>query len=130
MARGTERWKVLAVIAFGLLALQLFGFVDFSKFIPSQLPFGSVTGPAPESELYYGTITIKVNEINYFDGASEPTSSPSYIAYPGRLGPGRGGIAISASGTSFVVDKADEGWLYMSLHPGDSHYIFVDHLRE
>ena len=73
---------------------------------------------------FYGNLQIKISENNLY-GGSETTSNPVYEAfhsysYEAGLTSSK---AISASGTTFEVQKEDEGIIYMMFHGGDSHFI-------
>jgi hypothetical protein len=123
---GIPTWLII-VIVIGLVLFTPLG--ARIKEMISDITAGEIVAPT-EEEYYYGVMQIKITESNYFDGGSETTTNPTYTAYHGSLGPGVGGVAIAASGTDFALDKADEGWIYMRIHPGDVHYIFsVDALK-
>ena len=116
-----KAWHVLVVIlllSFYMGWLRIPGLTVPSTTTPSTQPSGE--------EIYYGTMQIKITESNYFDGSSETTSSASYVAYQGHLGPGTAGVAISASGTDFDLAKEAQGWIYMKIYPGTAHYPMVD----
>jgi hypothetical protein len=116
MARGFQlRWYHVLLIV--ILLAWAFGYIQ----VPGLKSPWEIK--KPEEEYYYGTVTVKIAECNYFDGSAETTSSPSYIAYHSYLGPGVGGVAVAASGTDFDLMPEDKGFLYLKLNAGTGHFI-------
>ncbi|MBO3809638.1 MAG: hypothetical protein FGF50_08610 [Candidatus Brockarchaeota archaeon] len=97
-----------------------------------KIQFGPLqqAGVEKKEEFYYGTMTIKIVESNFYDGSAEATSSASYVAYQGHLGPGTAGVAISPSGTDFDLAKEAQGYIYMKIYAGTAHYIMLDSFKK
>jgi len=77
---------------------------------------------------YVGTVTLKVNSVNVVDDGAESLTSSAFTAYHGAKGAGVGGLAVSASGTDFVIEDADDGIVYMKVYGGTAHYIVVSEM--
>ena len=111
-----KTWHIAVLI--GLFILWQMGYFD-QLFTDLQTQVTSA-----EEKIYYGNLKITIAESNWFDGGSETTSNAVYTFWHGSTGyKGVTGTSISASGTTVEVTKDDQGWIYMRLHAGDSHFI-------
>jgi hypothetical protein len=116
MAEFKFKWYHVLLIV--ILLAWVFGYVQ----VPGLKSPWEIAKP-PTEEYYYGTLSVKLSEVSYFDGSAETTASPSYIAYHGYTGPGTAGVAVSASGTDFDLLPEDKGYFYVKLYAGTGHFI-------
>jgi len=84
-------------------------------------------GPlAVADDFYYGPVQFKINQGDYFTGTAASPTSAVYTLYHSRPGIGIPGTAITASGTTTEVYKADQGVVYMAIYGGTDFYPVTD----
>ena len=84
---------------------------------------GLAPGGVAPGEFYYGSAQFKLVQTDYFTGGAVSPTSAVYTLYHVRPRTGVSGTAITASGTTTEIFKADGGKVYMAIYGGTDYYL-------